>query len=421
MPYAVIDSDGNVRYLVDDVRQAVQAASQFSPYVQVENGPDPDAQLSGLGALSLERPRISLAASGLSQMPLPTEKDMSLEEAHKRLKRFFPTTKTVISRKVNGKRVFFDTPKQVAVKAYDTPREMIKNILGQNYKTAKVDEESDSAHEEKADVQGLSLLPSTSFREAAGGTARNACVGASPACIASCLVYSGHNMIDQYNVLVKAARSKALVHEPKAFVRILSEAVARHAKIKTAQPYVRLNVFSDLPWELICPELFDAYPKLGFYDYTKVENRETRPNYDLTFSFSGVNHAQVGHELSRGRRIAVVFIPPARVPSKGRARGEGLPKKLDSRMFGVDLGMVDVVDGDVSDVRPRDPGGVIVGLRWKVPMGRQAEAFAHAKETSFAVPVQEIGGVLVAATSARMEPITDADDQDDEDELDAVA
>jgi hypothetical protein len=420
MPYAVIDPDGNVRYLVDSVQQAVQAASQFSSHVLVENGPVPDAQLGGsLGALSLDRPKIALAASGLKRMPLPTEQHMSLEEAHAKLQRFFPTSKTVIGHKVKGRRVFFREPKQMPITAYATPRGMVNNILGQNYKTAKVDEESDAAHEALADVQGLSILPSTSYREAAGSPARNACVGASPACIASCLVYSGHNTIDEYNVLVKAARAKALVQEQKAFLRILHEAVGKHAKFRNAVPYVRLNVFSDLPWELICPELFEAHPKLSFYDYTKVENRETPANYDLTYSFSGVNHAQVAHELTRGRRIAVVFIPTSRIPAKGRKRGAGLPKELDVSMFG-GSGMVPVLDGDVSDVRPRDPGGVIVGLRWKVPMGRQKEAFAQAQEASFAVPVQEYNGLLIAASSARQEPIEDADDSD-VDELDEVA
>lgn len=418
MPYAVIDPDGNVRYLVDTVQQAVQAASQFSSQVLVENGPVPDAGLGdALGALSLDRPKIALAASGLKRMPLPV--DMSLEEAHAKLQPFFPTSKAVMGKKVNGKRVLYPEPKIVPLATYSTPKRMVENLLGQNYKTAKVDEESNEKHEAAANVQGLSLLPSTSFREAAGAPARNACVGASPACIASCLVYSGHNMVDEYNVMVKAARAKALVQQPRAFLRILHEAVGRHAKFRNAEPYVRLNVFSDLPWELICPELFEAHPKLQFYDYTKVENRQTPKNYDITFSFSGINHAQVGHELSRGRRIAVVFIPTERISAKGRARGAGLPKELDAAMFG-GSGRVPVIDGDVSDVRPRDPGGVIVGLRWKVPMGRQKEAFAQAQEASFAVPVQEYNGVLVAASSARQEPIEDADDRD-EDELDEVA
>jgi hypothetical protein len=187
-------------------------------------------------------------------------------------------------------------------------------------------------------------------------------------------------------------------------------------------------VFSDLPWELICPELFAHHAGIRFYDYTKVVNRDLNqiPNYDLTYSFSGENKAQVAYELGRNRRIAVVFVPPYRIPSEGRARGEGLPEQIDAdELFGTRFGEpLEVVDGDVSDVRPREPGHgrdpgdmpVIVGLRWKIPMGRQAEAFAQAQEAAFAVPVEDYNGTLIASTSARNEPITDADDDESEED-----
>lgn len=418
MLYAVIDPDGFVRNLVDNVNQAVQAASHYAPFVHVESGPVSRAGLSGLGdlgALYLERPVNALRMSGIEPFSMPT---MSIEEAHATLLPYFPTHKLVRGQKINGKRVFFEIPKQVQITGYSTPTKMADNLLGQNYKTAKEDE----SFETRADVQGLSLLPSLSYGEAAQTPgARNACVGASEACIKSCLVYSGHNTIDPYNVQIKAARTRALVQQPRAFVRMLAEAISRHQRVRKAQPYVRLNVFSDLPWELICPDLFEQFKNMSFYDYTKVENRNTPSNYDLTFSFSGVNHAQVGYELSRGRRIAVVFIPPERIPSKGRARGAGLPSHLDAAMFG-GSGMIPVIDGDVSDVRPRDPGQVIVGLRWKIPMGRQEEAFAQARQSAFAVPVERVGDALIAATSARMEPLVDADDElDDAESIQEVA
>ncbi|MGH7176889.1 MAG: GP88 family protein, partial [Tepidisphaeraceae bacterium] len=312
----------------------------------------------------------------------------------------------------------------IPVTNYQTPKGMVASLLGKNYKTAK----KDLAFEENTSVKGLSLLPAKSLgrREIDGRVIAaeqgfekvNACVGASAACIASCLVYSGHNTIDPYNAIVKAARFRALRHQPQAFLRVLSESIKRHTRIRDAVPYVRLNVFSDLPWELICPEIFTKNPDTRFYDYTKVVNRslDLTPNYDLTFSFSGENKAQVAFELNRGRRVAVVFIPPYRAHAEGRKRGEGLPDQIDTdELFGTQFGEpLEVVDGDVSDVRPRDPGRVIVGLRWKVPMGRQEKAFAQAQEAAFAVPVEDYGGVLIAATSARQEPIVDDDEGDDD-------
>lgn len=409
MPYAIIDPDGNLRDLVPDVDAAVQSAAQYSPFVQVENGPQVHSGLgdAGLGALNLRQAEHALKMCGVKPMALPTDSIMSLGEAHRRLLPFFPTQRFVKAR--GGVEVNTWEP----VLAYDTPQKMSERILGQNYKTAK----TDLGIEVSTSVMGLSLLPAQSLAGKPGFerfAKVNACVGASAACIASCLVYSGHNTMDPYNAIVKAARYKALVHEPVAFMRMLSENIARHGRSRKAEPYIRLNVFSDLPWELICPDLFAAHSDIRFYDYTKVVNRDLSrtPNYDLTYSFSGSNKAQVAHELNRGLRVAVVFIPPYRIPNEGRERGAGLPDQLDTdEVFGTNFGEpLEVLDGDVSDVRPREPGRVIVGLRWKIPMGRQAEAFAQAQEAAFAVPVEDMGnGVLIAATSARNEPISDFD------------
>jgi hypothetical protein len=440
VPYVVIDPDGNVRDLVPDVHAAVQAASQFSPLVQVENGP----QRTGLGDLSdrrldLAHPKKALARCGVKPMSLPT---MSLDEAWKELVPYFPTTKLVRGKGKGKQRIFYEQPIEVPITAYSTPSKMARHLLGKNYKTAK----EDLDFEVNTTVKGLSLLPSRSLAGKAGYERFanvDACVGASAACIAGCLVYSGHNDIDPYNSYVKAQRYKALVEKPQAFMRMLSENIAIHGRSRTAEPYVRLNVFSDLPWELICPELFAHHGGVNFYDYTKVANRDLSgtPNYDLTFSFSGENKAGVAHELSRGRRIAVVFIPTVIVPAKERERGEGLPESLDTDgLFGTNFGHpLEVRDGDVSDVRPRDPGRArgehgdvpsIIGLRWKVPMGKQEEAIAKARASGFAieappepayvVPVEEYGDLLIAATSARNEPIHDGD-EDDEDDVEEAA
>ena len=432
-----------MRDLVDDLDDAVQNAAQYSPLVQVENSP----QLAQLGAgdladrkLDLSHPAKALARCGVKPMALPT---MSLDEAHALLVRYFPTTKLVRGTRINGERVFFDKPKRIPITAYATPHGMATHLLGKNYKTAKEDE----AFETPATVKGLSLLPSKSLMGKPGFERFaniNACVGASAACIAGCLVYSGHNDIDPYNAQVKAQRYKALVEQPVAFMRMLSENIAIHGRSRSAEPYVRLNVFSDLPWELICPELFQQHSAIQFYDYTKVVNRDIAaiPNYDLTFSFSGDNKAGVAYELGRNRRIACVFIPTVVKAAKERERGEGLPAKLDvGRVFGMGHNqLLDVVDGDVSDVRPREPGAgraagdtpVIVGLRWKVPMGKQEIAFAQARASGFAIeglgnprheplpayaiPCEEHNGILIAAASARNEPIVDQDEDEDTDD-----
>jgi hypothetical protein len=186
---------------------------------------------------------------------------------------------------------------------------------------------------------------------------------------------------------------------------MLVDGIDQHAsRSRKYELFVRLNVFSDIPWELVFPELFAHFSDLTFYDYTKVPGRVTPPNYDLTFSYSGINEAYMDYEIRRGRRVAMVFLSDLpRLSAEKRPRGYGLPKKFLN---------LNVVDGDVSDVRPRDEAPSIVGLRWKSPHG-QDKALERAEERSFVVPVREIDGVLVASQSARQEPIADPDNDPD--------
>lgn len=113
-------------------------------------------------------------------------------------------------------------------------------------------------------------------------------------------------------------------------------------------PLVRLNGTSDIRWESIpingYKNIFEAFPDVQFYDYTKDANRKDLPaNYDLTFSYSGVEGFQpfVAKALKKQMRIAVVFRKEQDIPQSFM----GIP----------------VVSGDNSDVRHLDDK-VIVGL-----------------------------------------------------------
>ena len=119
------------------------------------------------------------------------------------------------------------------------------------------------------------------------------------------------------------------------------------------QPLVRLNGTSDIRWETVgltvdgvaYDNIFDVFPDVSFYDYTKDANRKGLPaNYDLTFSYSGVEGFQPFVEIAvaKGMRMAVVFRKEQDIP----ATFKGIP----------------VVSGDKSDVRHLDDDGVIVGL-----------------------------------------------------------
>ena len=127
----------------------------------------------------------------------------------------------------------------------------------------------------------------------------------------------------------------------------------RKAYKKGLKPLVRLNGTSDIRWETIgftdvtgieYVNIFAAFPNIQFYDYTKRGNRTELPsNYDLTFSYSGVEGFQpyVENALLNNMRMAVVFRKEKDIPTTFM----GIP----------------VVSGDNSDVRHLDDK-VIVGL-----------------------------------------------------------
>jgi hypothetical protein len=114
------------------------------------------------------------------------------------------------------------------------------------------------------------------------------------------------------------------------------------------QPCIRLNGTSDIRWELQTIDnqtLFDIFPQVQFYDYTKIANRTVPDNYHLTYSYSAANPAyakQVKIALSRGMNMAVVFRHKVNIPA----------------MF---LGL-NTIDGDRDDLRFLDGSQVIVAL-----------------------------------------------------------
>jgi len=136
----------------------------------------------------------------------------------------------------------------------------------------------------------------------------------------------------------------------------------KKAESKGLKPLVRLNGTSDIRWENVPFEtydnIFEAFPNVQFYDYTKDANRKDLPvNYDLTFSYSGVESfaPYVEKAQSKGMRLAVVF-----------RKIENIPLSFKG---------IKVVSGDNSDVRHLDDQGVIVGLYAKGAAKRDTTGF----------------------------------------------
>lgn len=172
-------------------------------------------------------------------------------------------------------------------------------------------------------------------------------------CTDACLNESGHNKMGKdYINNARISRTKLFFEQRNFFMSWLVDEIkaAQNKAFKKGYSFsVRLNGTSDLSMEsfkLDGKNILEIFPNVMFYDYTKVPNRIKLlkyQNYDLTFSYSGENKKECLEMLSMGIKVAVVF-------------GTELPKTF----WGYT-----VIDGDKYDMRYKDKGGVIIGLKFK--------------------------------------------------------
>jgi len=177
----------------------------------------------------------------------------------------------------------------------------------------------------------------------------NVCPNATPGCIKSCLFTAGRGEMKT----VQSARVKKTIlfkTNQSEFLKLLIhdiELLIKQAKRKELIPVVRLNGTSDIPFENL--NIFDKFPDIQFYDYTKSEKRMIEflvgnmpKNYHLTFSKSELNDNEVNNVLKMGGNVAIVF---NKVPTEYQG--------------------YKVVDADVDDLRFLDGENVICGLKSK--------------------------------------------------------
>lgn len=121
----------------------------------------------------------------------------------------------------------------------------------------------------------------------------------------------------------------------------------KQAEKQGLKPVFRLNGTSDLAWEkytLNGQNVFETFPNVQFYDYTKVLGRKVAGinNYHLTFSAADGNDADVQRAIAQGMNVAMVF--------------DRVPQTYSDRP---------VHDADEHDLRFLDPRGSIAGLKAK--------------------------------------------------------
>lgn len=144
----------------------------------------------------------------------------------------------------------------------------------------------------------------------------NLCPHASAGCAAACLFTAGRAGIFEEINSARVNRSRFFANDRETFlseIRREIKALIRKAKREGLRPAVRLNGTSDLPWEKIAPDIFESFPDVRFYDYTKNPRRafafakgELPGNYHLTFSLSESNSPVAALVLAAGVNVAAV-------------------------------------------------------------------------------------------------------------------
>ena len=182
---------------------------------------------------------------------------------------------------------------------------------------------------------------------------RETCPKRTQGCTAACLNTAGRGGMfrkgETTNVIQKARirKTEYFFNDREAFMDDLVTDIMRavnYARRKGLIPVFRLNGTSDLSWEKYptrygADSIFEQFPTLQFYDYTKVLGRKVKhiPNYHLTFSKADGNDSDVAEALLQGMSVVAVY---DRIP-------EGVPS------------------ADETDLRFLDPKGIMLGLKAK--------------------------------------------------------
>jgi hypothetical protein len=195
----------------------------------------------------------------------------------------------------------------------------------------------------------------------------NTCPKATEGCKTACLNTAGRGGMfkkgESTNVIQKARirKTKMFYENRNEFFNLLVKDITlaiKQSEKKGLIPVFRLNGTSDISFEkygftiaydgytIDYANIFERFPNVQFYDYTKVLGRKVNgiKNYQLTFSAADGNDIDVMKAITQGYNIATVF---------GIKKTEPMPEYYNG---------LPVFNGDESDLRFLDPKGVVVGL-----------------------------------------------------------
>jgi len=175
-------------------------------------------------------------------------------------------------------------------------------------------------------------------------------------CSSCCVGYNGFASI--HSSVIESRINKTISYFKDRQVFLLRLAIEVNNAIKLAKkkglkPTFRLNAYSDIRFENDIIQdnknIFELFPDVTFYDYSKLVNRNVPNNYQLTYSHNNADFKDTSIALKNGMNVAIVF--------------EKLPKMI--KIEGIEY---IVINGDETDLRIDEKingKSVVVGLKFK--------------------------------------------------------
>ena len=220
--------------------------------------------------------------------------------------------------------------------------------IGTNSKTAKGDDDT--------------KLTAIMYLAPAEISGYEVCPNRSEGCTNSCLFTAGRGAMTNVQQ-ARVRKTKMFFEDQTNFLKLLNDDITLFEKYcieNNMVGYVRLNGTSDIKWE--DHGIFNKYPTLRFYDYTKRDDRDFNnlpSNYKLTYSRDENMTTETLQQTVKQVNVAVVF--------------DSVPQSYEG---------IPVIEGDLTDLRWEDPPNVIVGLK--------AKGMAKTDNTNFVIQLINI-------------------------------
>ena len=246
----------------------------------------------------------------------------------------------------------------------------IRPLLGSSHKV-----ELGLTEKVKTAVQHLSPATESGF---------NMCANASPACAAACLGHSTGHLRYDANQVVRIKKTLYMKLFPSDYFAQLVAEIRRHARLSERAGYegaVRLDGSSDQPWDRW---LDMSQLPVKVYDYTKDVNKALRSvgtSYPRTFSLDErpKSEASAGRVLAAGGTVAAVIGSTGRSTPKTAALAVQVVLRTGLMVAGK---VWPALNGDLTDIRYRDPGAHIVGLTAKGGAHKDTAGFVRRVEAA---------------------------------------